>query len=351
MSDEPAEQRELDPAALVEAARRRLRVRLAGSGTMTIPAVPSLADHYLKKLLTAFEVLDRPFSAEEADALGGLLRQVMEAAWKQSPYSRLVVRYETDPTPGGPISYQIEGMVVSVANEYDRWVSVRPQPFFGVAPNAKVLMLARSLGDPPSVSVLDVGAGDGRNALPLLRLGFAVEAIELSPEFAKILLRSLEREGFDARVHTADVLGPDLVLPKAHYQLVVMAGLVVAHVRDPEHLRRLLARVSELLAPGGCVLFSIFLALDGFEPNRELRELAELFWTVVFTPQELAEVVSGLPLELVDDVSYVEYERSHLPESWPPTDYFERYCAGQDLFDLPAGRAPLEMRWLTYRKR
>jgi len=59
---------------------------------------------------------------------------------------------------------------------------------------------------------------------------------------------------------------------------------------------------------------------------------------------------TALPLKLVEDVSYVEYEREHAPESWPPTDYFEAYCAAQDLFDLPAGRAPLEMRWLTYRK-
>ncbi|HEY3497744.1 MAG TPA: class I SAM-dependent methyltransferase [Polyangiaceae bacterium] len=352
MSDRPAEKtRELDPAVLLAAARRKLRIREAGGGTLTIPAVPSLTERYLKKLLTAFDVLDRPFSEPEAQVLRAQLRQLIEAAWAQSPYSRLMVRYQTDARPGGGISYQIDSLIVPVAHEYDRWVKERPQPFFGSAPNAKVLHLARSLGEPSTVAILDVGAADGRNTLPLAREGFVTDAVELSPEFAKILGKNLEAAGLGANIYVGDVLDPGLPLPKGYYGLVVMAGLVVAHFRDPKHLRRLLERVSELLAPGGLVLFSIFLALDGFEPEPQLRELAELFWTVVFTPAELEGVLEGLPLELVDDASYVEYERQHMPESWPPTDFFEAYCAGQDLFDLPADRPPLEMRWRTYRKR
>src|SRR5688572_1295602 len=343
--------RELDSEVLRAAAHRRLRVRESGGGTITIPAVPSLADRYLKKLLSAFEVLDRPFSEPEAEALGGMLRQLMQAAWKESPYSRIVFQYQTDPTPGGGISYKVEPLLISVADAYDRWVGERPQPFFGAHPNAKVLHLARSLGEPATVPILDVGAAEGRNMLPLAREGFATDAVELSPAFATLLGDNLEKAGLGARIYVGDVLDPTLLLPKGYYRLVVMAGLVVAHFRDPKHLRRLLERVCELLAPGGLALFSIFLTLDGFEPDPELRELAELFWTVMFTPEELAEVLAGLPLELVDDASYVEYEREHMPESWPPTDYFEAYCAGQDLFDLPAGRPPLEMRWRTYRKR
>lgn len=352
MSDPPTETtRELDHDVLRAAAHRKLRVREAGGGSMTIPTVPSLADRYLKKVLAAFEVLSRPFSEPEAEALGAQIRQLMEAAWKQSPYSRMQIRYQTDARPNGGISYQIETLIVPVANEYDRWVKERPQPFFGTAPNAKVLHLARSLGEPDTVTILDVGAADGRNTLPLAREGFATDAVELSPEFAKILGKNLETAGTGANIYVGDVLDPGLPLPKGYYRLVVMAGLVVAHFRDAKHLRRLMERVCELLAPGGLVLFSIFLTLDGFEPDSELRELAELFWTVMFTPAELAEVLAGLPLELVDDASYVEYEREHMPESWPPTDYFEAYCAGQDLFDLPAGKPPMEMRWLTYRKR
>jgi hypothetical protein len=38
-------------------------------------------------------------------------------------------------------------------------------------------------------------------------------------------------------------------------------------------------------------------------------------------------------------------------EHWPPTGWFEQWSSGGDLFDLPLGRAPVELRWLAYRKR
>lgn len=56
-------------------------------------------------------------------------------------------------------------------------------------------------------------------------------------------------------------------------------------------------------------------------------------------------------MERVDDESTLEYEREHLPkEAWPPTGWFEQWSGGRDLFDLPPNRAPVELRWLTYRK-
>ena len=341
---------ELRSDALNAAALRRLRCKEAGKGTLTFPAVPSLCAHYQKRLTTAFAALGRPASKEEGDALGAMLGGLMREAWKESPYSQIVAHYETAENPNDGINYRFETVVSSVADAYDRWVESRPRPFFGANPNAKVLRLARSLGTPDAVAILDIGAAEGRNTLPLAREGFATDAVELSPEFAKLLHQSLLRENLAARVFMGDVLDPQLDIPKDHYDLIVLAGVVVAHFRSPAHLRMLMVRACELLCPGGHLLFNAFLTRSGFEPDANLRELGELFWTVMFTPAELAEVFSGLPLQQTDDVSFVEYEREHAPESWPPTDYFEAYCAAQDLFDLPAGRAPLEMRWLTYRK-
>jgi SAM-dependent methyltransferase len=341
---------ELRTEALEASALRRLRRKESGKGVLTIPAVPSLREHYLKKLLDAFAVLGRPANQEEAEALSEMLGRLMVEAWQESPYARVIVRYETAANPDDGISYHFEPVTVSVADAYDSWVEVRPQPFFGAEANAKVLHLARSLGPPESVAILDVGAAEGRNTIPLAKEGFATDAVELSPEFAKLLHARLLEAKVGARVFMGDVLDRRLQIPTAHYDLIVIAGVVVAHFRTVAHLRTLMERMCELLHPGGHLLFNVFLTLDGYEPSSKIRELAELFWTVMFTPAEIAEALVGLPLQLIDDVSYVKYECEHAPESWPPTDYFEAYCAGQDLFDLPAGRAPMEMRWLTYRK-
>jgi hypothetical protein len=45
-----------------------------------------------------------------------------------------------------------------------------------------------------------------------------------------------------------------------------------------------------------------------------------------------------------------EHEKPRLPESaWPPTGWFAEWTQGIDRFDLPAGKAPIDMRWLVYR--
>jgi SAM-dependent methyltransferase len=260
------------------------------------------------------------------------------------------VEYHTEGAPEGGVAYNIETVIQSVGQAYDTWIGSRPQPFFGAHANAKVMSLAHSLGIPESVAVLDIGAGDGRNTLPLAQAGFPTDSVEVSEGFAQLLRTKLLEAKLPGEVFQGDLLDSNLGLPIAHYKLVVLAGVLVAHVRGTHHLRAILEVVSKVLRPGGQVLFSIFRTRDGFEPDILTRQLGEVFWTVMFTPAELSEAVEGLGLTLVDDVSYADYEREALPESWPPTDYFQAYVDGLDLFDLPARRTPIDLRWLTYRK-
>lgn len=54
----------------------------------------------------------------------------------------------------------------------------------------------------------------------------------------------------------------------------------------------------------------------------------------------------------ISDESVFEYEKARLPESaWPPTGWFAAWTQGIDMFDLPAGKAPIDMRWLVYRRK
>ena len=340
----------LDKATLRAAAMRRLRRRESGSGVVVIPAVPSLRAHYQEKVLALFALLGRPFGADDVTNLQEIMERLMKAAWQHSPYASLVLTYECQPEAGGGITYDFKTVTTTVAAEYDRWVGARPQPFFGAHPNPKVMNVARSLGAPGEVAILDVGAAEGRNTLPLAREGFAVDAVEISPKFAALLRDLLAAERLDTYVFQGDFVDPWLEIPRGRYRLVVFAGVLVAHVRDVSHLRAMLARASEALTEGGLVLLNLFVTKDGYVPDDVLRELGEVFWTVAFTPGELAEATQGLSLQLVEDIPFVEYESTQAPDVWPPTDYFAAYCDAQDLFDLPAGEAPLSLRWLVYKK-
>src|SRR6185369_10594243 len=339
--------RETALPALHAAMKRRLRRRIQGAATMVVPAIPSLAEHYCDYMLEAFAFFGRPFAPADAEQLRELVRRVVDKAWEESPYARLHVEYHTEEAPEGGVSYDIKTVIQSVGEAYDTWIGSRPQPFFGAHANAKVMSLAHSLGIPESVAVLDIGAGDGRNTLPLAQAGFPTDSVEVSEGFAQLLRTKLLEAKLPGEVFQGDLLDSNLGLPIAHYKLVVLAGVLVAHVRGTHHLRAILGVVSKVLRPGGEVLFSIFRTREGFEPDVLTRQLGEVFWTVMLTPAELSEAVEGLGLTL-DDVAYADYEREALPESWPPADYFQAYVDGLDLFDLPAKRTPIDLRWLTY---
>ena len=344
--------RETNATLLRQAMIRRLPRRIAARGELRIAAVPSLLDHYQQMLLNIFAAVGRVFNEPEKAHLRKVLDTWLKKGWEQSPYSRLHVFFETDKPPKTTLSYRVVLDVVTIGDEYDHWVKTRTPPLFGAHPDCKVMDLARSLGEPSTVRVLDVGAGTGRNTLPLAKAGFRTDAVEIAPALAKVLREDVEKAGVEVQVFEGDVLDPALGVPKEHYDLVFLAEVVASHFRDADHLHKLFATVSEMLRPGGILLFSAFTTLDGYKPDAVARELAQVFWCPIFTRADFDYAVTNTPLEKIREESTLEYERERLPtEHWPPTGWFEQWSTGGDLFDLPMGRAPMELRWFEYRKK
>ena len=108
---------------------------------------------------------------------------------------------------------------------------------------------------------------------------------------------------------------------------------------------------AECLAPGGRLVFNVFLPQVGYTPDAAARELGLQVYTAIFTYPEVAGAVAGLPLALVADDSVYDYEERHLPEAaWPPTTWYADWVSGLDVFDVPRHESPIEMRWLVYQK-
>jgi SAM-dependent methyltransferase len=342
---------EMTPRVLRKAVLRRLPRRTAASGQIKWPAIPSLLDQYTETLGQIFAGVGRPFNEEELTRLRSILARKLEEGFKASPFSKVIVDYHTDAPPSTALSYTISNAVVTMSEEYAEWVENRKPPLFGAHPDAKVMMLARSLGAPNEVTVLDVGAGTGRNTLPLAKAGFAVDAVELAPALAKVLRKEIKQARVSARVFEGDALDPKLQIPENHYRLVVLAEVVASHFRDAGQVRQLFERANSWLVPGGLLLFSAFVGREGYKPDALAREASQVFWCCLFTRADFGAARDGLPLSLVSDESTYDFEHTHLPkEAWPPTGWFAEWARGQDLFDLPADRAPHELRWLTYRK-
>jgi SAM-dependent methyltransferase len=341
---------ELDGQTLRQSMIRRLPKRLFASSHLRLPAVPALLDHYTEMLGKLFSLHGRPFTAEELAHLRELLSQKLEEGFEKARNSYVHVQYQTDDPPKMSLSYTLTLETSTVQEEYAGWVASRTPPLFGSHADCKVMDLARSLGPPAEVPVLDVGAGTGRNTLALARAGFPTDAVEFSPDLAKILREAAEAERLPVRLYEGDVLTGDLEVPKAHYRLVILCE-VVSDFRDEAALRRLFERARDLVVPGGYLLFNAFVPVGGYQPDLLARQLSFVLWSTIFLRDELKAAAAATGFALLSEQSVYEYEKEHLPESaWPPTGWFEEWSRGVDTFDIAMSRCPVEMRWLTFRK-
>jgi ubiquinone/menaquinone biosynthesis C-methylase UbiE len=346
-----ATERETNTVLLKQAMMRRLPRRLLGKGELQLPAVPALLEHYVGILDQQWESIGRKFTPEELDEFRRSLAARLEQAYAASPSSRVLVTYECDPSPKTSLTWKVVALGASFADEYRNWVETRKPPLFGQHADAKAVDMARSLGAPAEVTILDVGAGTGRNSLSLAREGFMVDALEPAPALATVLRESAAESGVELGIVEADILEPTLELPRQTYRMLLLSEVVASHFRNVEQLKQLFTVAARLLEPGGVLVFNAFLSQAGYKPEALARQLSEVFWCVLFTRRDLDQAADGLGFERQGDEAAVEYERTHLPEGqYPSTGWYEGWCGGQDLFDLPAERAPMELRWLVYRK-
>src|SRR5271156_5545637 len=189
--------RSFNPSMLHEAMARRLYRRAVVAGQITVPAVPSMLDEYVKMCDNVFAVAGVQYTAEQAAQLKTVLEAELAKAYTASR-SDIVISLHA---PFGiSMNYRVASESVTLGGAYDGWGSTREGPLFGTERDGRVWGLPGEVGDPQAHPVLDVGAGTGRNALALARRGHPVDAVEMSPKFADIIRAEAEHESLQVRV-------------------------------------------------------------------------------------------------------------------------------------------------------
>jgi glycosyltransferase involved in cell wall biosynthesis/SAM-dependent methyltransferase len=334
-------------APLRTAMTRRLLGRAIASGEIRLPAVPGMLDDYQAVCEQSFAALGVEFSAEQSGRLREVLAGQLAAAYAASPRSEIVITH--DSPVGLKVNYHVKAVWNTIGGTYDAWVAARQPPYFGTEPDARVWALAGEAADPAACPVLDVGAGTGRNSLAFARRGHPVDAVEMSEKFAAALRADAATESLPVRVFERDVFATRDDL-RRDYPLMLLSE-VVSDFRTVGQLRGVFELAAECLAPGGRLVFNVFLPRGGYEPDVAARELGQQVYTTIFTRAEVAAATAGLPLKLMADDSVYDYEKEHLPATaWPPTSWYAAWVSGQDVFDVPREQSPIEMRWLVYRK-
>ena len=321
-------------------------------GHSIVPCIPSLLDESWLRINRLFETLEIRPTQDKLEKLRQELIDKINQGFQDSPHAKIKIKYKSAVPPERGLIFNIAAIEYSVVAQYQDWLTHRSPPLFGSHPDAKLMAVVTEITQlPQEVPVLDIGAGTGRNTIPLAKLGYPVDAIELTPEFAKEIRATAQKFKLPVRVIQGDILNYRQVkLKPAHYKLIVIAE-VIPHLRSTNALKQLLATICDLLSPGGLVLFNSFLPIGKYEPDIIAREIAASEISSIFTRSELAWAMEKLPLEIISDQSAFEFERQHQPiEAWPPTGWYCNWATGRDVFWKSRDRPPIELRWLLCRR-
>jgi 2-polyprenyl-3-methyl-5-hydroxy-6-metoxy-1,4-benzoquinol methylase len=318
------------------------------TGEVVLPCLPSQLDDYVLRFTTLFDCMGKTFSQDEADHLRKLIKLHLDEGFKASAVAKLIVKYEPSTNPPNGITYTVSAVAPNMADQFTNWSNSKEKPLFGTHADARILAAAKEFSDPAKTKILDIGAGTGRNTIPLAKLGYKVDAVEVTPVFTAQIAADAAQEGVSVNVITGDILDPLVRLRALDYNLIISAE-VVSHFRDVNQMRLLFAKVCDYLKPNGILVFSMFLPNEGFEPDALTKEVSELVWASLFTEAELQEAMDGLPLEIIARDPVCEYERANLPEeAWPPTGWFENWSTGKDLFAVEDSQ--MTMQWITCKR-
>lgn len=150
----------------------------------------------------------------------------------------------------------------------------------------KVLSL---LGDVGSKKILDVGAGTGRLALRLAKVGAEVTALDVSEEMLKKL--KIKNHNLKTIVGEAE----DLPFENESFDIVVATFLIV-HLKD---LRRFFDEVYRVLKPGG--LFLVTNINQRKAPAIETKEGMVEVESYYHRPERVVEELENLAFEVVQN--------------------------------------------------
>lgn len=170
-----------------------------------------------------------------------------------------------------------------------------PSVFNGGKPSNDVVQIAHSL--PKDATVLDLGAGEGQNALYLAECGFETLAIDISVAGIEKLNRAASARGVVVQTEVCDMR--TYKFPK-EFDLVICRGCL--HFLSRPEWQLVLDQIQSGTKNGGFNILSVF--TDAVPPPEDLRD----FMIGMFREGELLTYYRGW--KIIDQASHV-FEDEH----------------------------------------
>lgn len=196
---------------------------------------------------------------------------------------------------GRPRPHELAELDALLADRQSDWWDgfyanrAKPVPFFGPAPD-ECLSEWVTDGVVPRGAALDLGCGNGRNAIFLAQAGFTVEGVDYSQAAIDWAAERAKASGVAIHLHHASVF--EVSIKPAAYDLVYDSGCF--HHLPPHRRAGYVQRVAAALKPGGWFGMTCFRPEGGSGlSDDEVYERNTLGGGLGYTEQGLREHLTG----------------------------------------------------------
>ncbi|WP_321393078.1 class I SAM-dependent methyltransferase [Emcibacter sp.] len=173
-------------------------------------------------------------------------------------------------------------------------------------------VLNEMMGDPAGRDILDVGCGDGTNAIELARRGARITGVDISEKMIEAATAQAARDQPDAHFPDAHFyVATAEALPFSDQQFdIVLAKTILCFVVDPAPV---FAEIARVLRPGGCLVIGELGKWSLWAVQRRFRAWfgSKLWRRARFrTAPELRSLAENAGLRVIEIRGAIYYPRS-----------------------------------------
>ncbi len=152
------------------------------------------------------------------------------------------------------------------------------ESLWGFKPDHMLVRYARLI---PDGRVLDLGVGEGRNALFLAKAGYEVEGYDVSQTAVDRCMEMAQKEGLSVMAQASDLREVDI--PQGRYSLVLASW--VLHLLKKTEAVQVISKIKNGLISDGIVYMTVFSTEDPFYVGAREKDLDEVEENTFYLPE------------------------------------------------------------------